>query len=440
MVSKREGKQNRIAGRNSYKLTGIEGLSKLMATVALALVLCIGLSACNSSSGSSDSINAGSSNGNTSGNVGNNGGTVSLVGSTNVGSGAGASNVNQPAATQAAQAVSNQTGGSLVNPTGNLETDIQAVVEKARPAVVLIVARGSQQEGAGTGSIVTPNGFIITNHHVIAPAGRGGSITVVLDNGQKQTAQVVGDVPSNDLAILKINGSNLPTIPLTSANTLKVGQWTVAIGNALALPGGPTVTTGIVSAIGRSITEPEGANLTDLVQTSAAINPGNSGGPLLNLQGQMIGINTAAPVDPESQSAAQGIGFAINIDQAKAVVQEYTNGNGVPAQSGGSNVSTRPYVGVTTQDVTAGIAARYNLSVSQGALITQVSNNSPAAQAGLKAGEVVIGLDGKQINTASDIQAILLRHKPGDVVPMVLAEQNGQQRQVNITLGTLPGQ
>jgi S1-C subfamily serine protease len=311
-----------------------------------------------------------------------------------------------------------------LTPTGNLEIDIQNVVDRVKPGVVLITVETNQGEAAGTGSIITADGYILTNAHVVFGANQ---LTVVLDDGQSVPAKLVGAANDNDLAVVKIEGSNLPTIPLGNSSTLRVGQWVVAVGNALALPGGPTVTGGIVGAIGRSLEEPQPlqADLTDLIQTSAAINPGNSGGPLLNLKGEIVGINTAAPVDPESQAAAQGIGFAISIDQAQPIIQSLIAGTPI----------IRPYVGVSTSDLTPGLVARYRLPVKQGVIITQVQPSSPATQAGLKRGQVITQMDGTQISSQLDLKKVLNRHKPGDNVPLTLVNQNGQSLQANLTFG-----
>jgi S1-C subfamily serine protease len=311
-----------------------------------------------------------------------------------------------------------------LTPTGNLEVDIQNVVDRVKAGVVLITVETSQGEAAGTGSIITPDGYILTNAHVVYGATQ---VTVVRDNGQSVPARLVGTANDNDLAVVKIDGTNLPAIPLGSSSDLKVGQWVVAVGNALALPGGPTVTAGIVGAIGRSLEEPQPlqADLTDLIQTSAAINPGNSGGPLLSLKGQIVGINTAAPVDSESQTAAQGIGFAISIDQAQPIIQSLIAGTPV----------IRPYMGVSTSDLTPGLVARYRLPVKQGIIITEVQTGSPAAQAGMRRGQVITQMDGTQINSQLDLKTVLNRHKPGEAVPVTMVNQNGQQLQANITFG-----
>jgi S1-C subfamily serine protease len=227
---------------------------------------------------------------------------------------------------------SNQTGGTL-NPTGNLENDIRAVVKAVRPAVVFIsvtMKNGNKQiwQDMGTGSIITQDGYILTNNHVVEGACE---IRVTLPDGRSYTGQLIGsEKTTSDLAVIKIDpkaGETLPSIKIGDSSQLEVGQWVIAIGNALRLPGGPTVTTGVISNIGRSVQEPSGTNLTNLIQADAAINPGNSGGPLLNLRGELIGINTAVAFNPEEKVAAQSIGFAIPASQAQPYINTWINGD-----------------------------------------------------------------------------------------------------------------
>ena len=198
--------------------------------------------------------------------------------------------------------------------------DIMAVADQVTPAVVHIrtqavstsFRRSVNVEGTGTGVIIRSNGLILTNDHVIDGAR---SITVTLKDGRSFEASVVGRDASSDLAILRVNATGLPTLTFANQSDLRVGQWVIAIGNALDLPGGPTVTVGVISALGRSIEEPNGVDLENVVQTDAAINPGNSGGPLLNLAGEIVGINTVV------SAQAEGIGFAVSSEVAQRVVQ-----------------------------------------------------------------------------------------------------------------------
>ena len=338
-----------------------------------------------------------------------------------------------------------QTGGTI-NPTGNYIQDVRNVIKASRPAVVLIAAEivqngndfsnifgGGQQieQGVGSGSIITPDGYILTNNHVVEGATK---LTVALPDGRTYPGKLIGrEGKTNDMAIVKIDpkqGETLPTIPIGDSSKLEVGDAVVAIGNALGLEGGPTVTAGIVGAIGRSIEEPGGAQLTDLIQTDAAINPGNSGGPLLNLRGELIGMNTAAPVDPNSGGAAQGIGFAISINQIRPLADGFVKGQ--PVQ--------RPFMGIVPQALTSALQARYQLPTNTGILIGRVDANSPAARAGWKAGDTIVKMDGKDLRTLNDLSAILQAHKPGDRVNTTLLDRTGKQREAPITFGTPPAQ
>jgi len=303
-----------------------------------------------------------------------------------------------------AQAPSNQT--VPLNPTGYLNQDIRNVIKTVRPSVVEVIAETSStsnigsifgggdtsggETGIGTGSIISPDGYILTNNHVVEGANK---FTVVLPDGRQYDATLIGrEGKVNDIAVIKIDpnqnsNKTLPVMKLGDSSKLEIGEAVVAIGNALGLEGGPSVTQGIVSAIGRSIQEPNGAQLTALIQTDAAINPGNSGGPLLNLRGEQIGINTAAPVDPSQGVVANGIGFAININQVMTYIQPFINGSGTPAQGQATQpaFAEKPFMGILPQTVTAGLAAQYKLPVKQGALIGRVDQNTPAQQAGKKA-------------------------------------------------------
>jgi len=309
----------------------------------------------------------------------------------------------------------------------DLSTAVEAVAQKVLPSVVYISVRtvsptafgfGQVVQGVGSGVIFDPKGYILTNDHVV---GDAQSITVVLSDGRKFQAQLIGRSPQNDIAVIKIDGTNLPVATLGDSDQLKIGQWVVAIGNALGLEGGPTVTVGIVSALNRTLSAQEtgGTTMEHLIQTDAAINPGNSGGPLVDLNGNVIGINTA------KIQSAEGIGFAIAINQAKQIVQQLLSG------------TPQGYLGVAVVTVTPALAARYNLPVNQGVLIVDVSQGSPAAQSGLRPGDVVIQADGKNMTSASDLEQTIRSHKPGDKLTLTI-NRNGQQQTITATLGQAP--
>jgi len=317
---------------------------------------------------------------------------------------------------------------------------ISAVAREVRPAVVQIVNKQlvgagyysqpvEQQAGIGSGVIYDAKGYILTNYHVIEGAD---SVTVALPDGRSfDNVKIVGSDRDTDLAVLQIPAGNLPVARLGSSSRLEVGDWVVAIGNALGLKGGPTVTVGVVSALGRAEQEPPssdgtpGPYLYDLIQTDAAINPGNSGGPLINLQGQVVGINTlVAGVTDYSGYQAQGIGFAIAIDTAKPIADEIVATGHV----------THPYIGISYQWLSPALARRLGINQSYGLIIAQVGTGSPAARAGLRPRDVIVALDGNELTDESSLGRYLKEHKPGDTVTLRVL-RNNQEMTVKVTLG-----
>ena len=302
---------------------------------------------------------------------------------------------------------------------------ITDVVESVKPAVASIIVgtvgyniflQPVPQEQAGSGVIIEDSGYIVTNNHVVEGAE---SITVTIPDGRSFDATIVGTDPLSDLAVIEIDGDDLPTVSFGESSTLAVGEWVVAIGNALGLPGGPTVTVGVVSALGRSIQEQSGVTLYDVIQTDAAINPGNSGGPLINLQGEVVGINTAKVTAVE----VSGVGFAVSSNTAKAVVQEIIEKGYV----------SRPYLGITIMTVTPSIARSYDLATNEGALITRLVTGSPADEAGLSPGDVIIRFDGQMIITADDVVLAIRAHEIGDEVEITYLHDSSE----NTTSATL---
>ncbi len=276
---------------------------------------------------------------------------------------------------------------------------IADVVAKVKPSVVAINTevitydffnRPFTQEGAGSGWIIDEDGYIVTNNHVVEGAK---SVTVTLDDGRVfsvDTNTVTTD-PLTDLAILKIDAENLLAVSVGDSNKLRVGDWVVAIGNSLGER--ISATNGIVSALGVSVTVSSGQTLYDLVQTDAAINPGNSGGPLVNMAGEVIGI-TSIKI---ATVGVEGMGYAISINTALPIIEDLVTMGYV----------IRPWLGVVLYPVDEGIATRFGLAVNQGTLVTEVAPNSPAAQAGLEPGDVIVGFKSKEINNTDDlIQAI----------------------------------
>lgn len=298
---------------------------------------------------------------------------------------------------------------------------VAALVQTARPSVVSVYnqlrldisLQVDPPEGAGTGIIIDSKGIVLTNAHVVENAR---AIEVLLDDNRRVTAKLVGADTLSDLAVLRIDASNLKALPLGDSASLHLGDAVVALGNALNLEGGPTVTEGIVSALNRSI-EADNGVISDLIQTDAAINPGNSGGPLLNLSGEVVGINTAVAGN------AQNIGFAIAITPAKPLIDELLQKGKV----------SHPFIGVGWNNA----SEVRGLSVQQGVVILQVVRDSGAQRAGLRRGDVIVEADGKRITNLRDITEALNAHRPGEEMKLVIVR--GEQRlNVTVALGERP--
>lgn len=317
--------------------------------------------------------------------------------------------------------------------TGDIRTLVQETVSQVRPAVVQVANEQFRQGpsgdpmlvpmGTGSGFIIDAAGHIITNNHVVEGAER---LTVVLPDGRSFEAETIGRDPRTDLAVIRISGNDLPVVALGSSQDLAIGQWVIAIGNALGLPGGPTVTVGVVSAVGRTA-RPDETFLFDLIQTDAAINPGNSGGPLIDLAGRVIGINTlgAGLIRPGLQ--AQGIGFAIAIDTAKPLTQQIIDTGRVE----------HPYLGVqlfynnplfADQDILPNVA---------GAVILQVEEDSPAAAAGLKPQDIIIAADDEELVDESTLFRILSRRMPGNTLRLTVL-RGDESLEIALILGVFP--
>ncbi len=284
-------------------------------------------------------------------------------------------------------------------------TEVVATVKPAVASVVVgtvsynIFLQAIPTEQTGSGIIIDERGYVVTNNHVVEGAN---SISVSIPDGRSFDATLIGTDPLTDLAVLKIEGNSLPTAEFGISSELKVGNWVVAIGNALALEGGPTVTVGVVSALGRTIEEASGVSLYDIIQTDAAINPGNSGGPLINLQGEVVGINTAKV----SSVDVSGVGFAVSSDTARRVVEELIEKGYV----------LRPYLGISLVTVTPVIAGSYDLATEEGSMVYHVVTGTPADQAGLRVNDVITRVDGQNITTSDDVVLAIREHEIGDKI------------------------
>jgi serine protease Do len=286
-----------------------------------------------------------------------------------------------------------------------------------------------QQVGGGSGFIISSDGLILTNKHVVSDTG--ASYTVITSDGTKYTAKVLARDANQDLAVVKIAATGLPTVTLGDSDGLQLGQTAIAIGNALG-EFSNTVSVGVVSGLARTVTasDPENTSeetIQNVIQTDAAINPGNSGGPLLNLQGQVIGIDTAIASD------AENIGFAIPINQAKHDISS--------VESTGQIQS--PYLGVRYIAVTSDIAKSQQLPVDYGALVRGASDgpavepNSPAAKAGIQAEDIIMQVDNVTLNNGTDLASVIAEHNVGDVVTLTI-NRGGKTITLQATLAVRP--
>ena len=305
--------------------------------------------------------------------------------------------------------------------------DVQEILSRVEPAVVSIRTRSLSLgdflrpvpgEGAGTGFVIAPDGVLVTNNHVVSGAQ---TIEVVFADDRKMPARVLGRDSTTDLAVLKVEATDLPVAALGDSSALRVGDDVIAIGNALGLEGGPTVTRGIVSAEDRTITAESGIRLEHVIQTDTAINPGNSGGPLVNSAGEVVGINTAVAGD------AQNIGFSIAINAAKPIIEELRQGN----------TRSRPFLGVKMVTFTPEYAEGLGVTVESGAVVADVTAGSGAEVAGLRTGDVITSIDGKEVKKAEDVTSAVNAHKPGDEIKVTFARRD-QTQEITVRLGERP--
>jgi len=302
-----------------------------------------------------------------------------------------------------------QPGWTISVPGGQLTNlpSIADVVAKVKPSVVAITveiteydlfSRPYTTEAAGSGWIIDKNGIVVTNNHVVEGATK---ISVTLDDGRSFDAdvQTVATDPITDLAVVKIPATDLPAATVGASGQLRVGDWVVAIGNSLGQ--GIRATVGVVSQQNVSVVV-EGQTQKGLIETDAAINPGNSGGPLVDLAGEVIGI-TSVKI---AEVGVEGVGFAISTDEARPIIEQLVN----------SGFVTRAYLGVSARDLGPISVARYNLGVTEGALIASVGDGSPAAGAGLREGDVITEFAGKPVKTADDLLTAIRTAQVGETV------------------------
>ena len=354
-------------------------------------------------------------------------------------------------------AVSTRPSPQAVKPVADVSNAFVSIAEHITPAVVSIETqrtearrRGQQRqrgavppgleelfeqfdpnrrpqpaEGSGSGFIVSPDGYILTNNHVVADADR---VNVTLNDKRIYRAKVVGRDPTTDVAVIKIDGTNFPTVTMGNDNDARIGEWVLAVGNPLGLDF--TVTAGIISAKGRSGSLAQlyrtQLAIVDYIQTDAAINPGNSGGPLVNIRGEVIGINSAIA---SSTGYYSGYGFAVPITLAKTVMEDLIAEGRV----------RRAVIGVTINEVRPEDAESAGLREIRGALVGGFSENSPAKRAGLEPGDVIISIDGKPIDRVATLQRIVREHKPGETIELEVMRY-GERRRFRVALTEAPGE
>ncbi|MFP6594326.1 MAG: trypsin-like peptidase domain-containing protein [Dehalococcoidia bacterium] len=298
---------------------------------------------------------------------------------------------------------------------------LRDLVEQVGPAVVAIDTsttgldfslRRVEQRGSGSGVIIRSDGYIITNDHVISDAS---TLRVALSDGRVFDAVTVGRYPEGDIAVVKIEvDEELPALDFANSDEVRVGDWVLAIGNALGLEGGPTVTAGIVSARGRTLQTELGTTLADLIQTDAAFNEGNSGGPLINLEGRVVGINTTV------LASAQGIGFAVSSNSARRFSNDLIEFGAV----------RRPLIGLALETIRESMAQALGLPVSRGVLVTGVGSG-PGEDAGIQELDVNMEIEGKPVGSKPEFLADLWNYRPGDEIVVTVLRED---RQIEITV------
>ncbi|HZQ37010.1 MAG TPA: trypsin-like peptidase domain-containing protein [Dehalococcoidia bacterium] len=371
-----------------------------------------------------------------------------------------AASTGSSAATAASAAASSTTasnGGAAASPTLTTATSpvvtsgsTTDVVNALRPSVVRVRTAASQigpfgsignASGTGTGMILDTDGHVLTNNHVVTLGGTSPANKIMVDlaDGESVQATLVGREPAADLAVLKISARNLTPVKFADPKSLQVGQDVIAIGYALDLGSTPSVTKGVISALNRQIDETLSGNNNNpfsggtpnivggAIQTDAAINPGNSGGPLVNMQGEVVGVNTAGIFRSDTGEPVSGINFAVSVDTVLPVTKALISTGKVD----------RGFLGVNLVPITANEAQANSLAVNDGAGVASVVTGSPAAQAGIQAGDVIVKLGNHDIHSVGDIQQALIENGPGTKVTVQFYRGKDKQS-VDVTLGSRP--
>ena len=338
--------------------------------------------------------------------------------------------VARPGAVSSAPAFSDAPAQLQISNT-EIETAITQTVEKVGPAVVTVIGTVPGQvtffgrlpdgQSSGSGVIISPDGYIVTNNHVVENANE---LSVILSDGTQLPAQVISTDIFADLAVLKADGQMPAVATIGNSDNLKSGETVIAIGSPLG-EFRNTVTVGVISATGRMLDSGNGYFMEDLLQTDAAINQGNSGGPLVNLNGEVIGINTLVVRGGNGGSTvAEGLGFAIPSNTARFIVERIID----------QGYFARPYLGLNYQSITPAIARRYDLPAQWGAYVTEVDPAGPAANAGLQRGDIIVSIGGQSIDEGNSYINTLFAYQPEDQVT-IKALRNGQEMTFDVTLG-----
>jgi S1-C subfamily serine protease len=311
---------------------------------------------------------------------------------------------------------------SVSSTVTDLQANLERVAATVEPSVVKITSNGSQGEAIGSGDILTSDGYIVTNDHVV---NGFTSFSVAVPNGGTYTAQLIGQDAQDDLAVIKINAHGLKPISIADSSKATTGEYSMAIGYPLGLS--ESVTYGIVSGLNRAVSEaPDGpaGELVSMIQTSAQLNPGNSGGALVNLDGQLIGIPTLEATNSETNSAANGVGYAISSNRMEYVVRQLI-------ASGKLTNSGQGFLGIETQDL------RGQNGIGVAGFTNDANGKSPAQSAGLQAGDIITAVNGQAISTSDDLAGIVLADAPGAKIS-VTVDRNGSSVIVSVTLGERP--
>lgn len=324
----------------------------------------------------------------------------------------------------------NTAAQTLILNATDVETAVTQAVQKVGPAVVTIVGTipgqmtffgmTGDQTVSGSGFFISGQGYILTNNHVVEGTQE---VSIILSDGTQESATLVGADPYSDIAILKTNGRVPAAVTLGNSDLLNAGESVIAIGSPLG-DFKNTVTVGVVSGTGRSIDTGKGYQVEGLIQTDAAINQGNSGGPLVNLAGEVIGVNNMIVRGSDSGTIAEGLGFAIPVNTAQAVANQII----------AKGYFSRPFMGISYQAISPSIAATYNLPVQWGVYVTRVAENSPASAAGLQADDIITNINGVQMDETHNYLNVLYTYQPGDQVTLTVMRSD-KEITLQLTLG-----